>query len=77
VKTRLLLKRRNDRAQEVGFSGRIYSHDHRHIRASLALHSGVDEVRLAAGMGHKDTQQVRETYGELLGSIVGAEVFKR
>jgi integrase len=77
VKTRLLLKRRNDRAQEVGFSGRIYSHDHRHIRASLALHSGVDEARLAAGMGHKDTQQVRETYGELLGSIVGAEVFKR
>ena len=77
VKTRLLLKRRNDRAEEVGFSGRIYSHDHRHIRASLALHSGVDEVRLAAGMGHKDTQQVRETYGELLGGIVGAEVFKR
>ena len=73
----LLQRRRNDRAHEVGFSGRIYSHDHRHIRASLALHSGVDEVQLSHGMGHKDTTQVRQTYGELLGSIVGAEVFRR
>lgn len=77
VSNNRLQQRRNDRAQEVGFRGRIYCHDHRHIRASLALHSGIDEARLSHGMGHRDTTQVRETYGELLGSIVDAEVFRR
>lgn len=73
----LLQQRRNDRAQEVGFTGRIYSHDHRHIRASLALHHGVQETDLSHAMGHRDTQQVRETYGELMGAVVNAEVFRR
>ena len=73
----LLQRRRNDRAKEVGFDGRIYCHDHRHIRASLALHHGVQETDLSHGMGHKDTTQVRQTYGELLGAIVNAEVFRR
>jgi integrase len=72
ITTRGLNARRNLRARQVGFTGRLYDSDHRHIRATLALRNGATLTQTAAMLGHKNTVQVSKTYGELTKGVVSS-----
>jgi hypothetical protein len=74
VKTRALNTRRNERAREAGFTGRLYASDHRHIRATQALLRGATLTEAAQMLGHKNTVQVSKTYGELTKGVVRASL---
>jgi len=76
IKTRALNTRRNERAREAGFTGRLYASDHRHIRATQALLRGATLTEAALMLGHKNTVQVSKTYGELTKGVVSASLLE-
>jgi integrase len=76
IKTRALNARRNERAREAGFTGRLYASDHRHIRATQALLRGATLTEAALMLGHKNTVQVSKTYGELTKGVVSASLLE-
>lgn len=76
LKTRDLNARRNLRAREAGFEGRLYASDHRHVRATQALLRGASLTEAARMLGHKNTVQVSKTYGELTQGVVRASLLE-
>lgn len=76
ISTRALNARRNLRARQAGFTGRLYASDHRHIRATQALLRGATLTQTAAMLGHKNTVQVSKTYGELTKGVVSASLLE-
>lgn len=76
ITTRRLNARRNLRARQAGFTGRLYDSDHRHIRATLATLRGASLTQAAAMLGHKNTVQVSKTYSELTKGVVSASLLE-
>jgi hypothetical protein len=76
ITTRGLNARRNLRARQAGFTGRLYDSDHRHIRATLATLRGASLTQAAAMLGHKNTVQVSKTYSELTKGVVSASLLE-